>query len=340
MTVVGRYGAAAVLALLAASPALQVPANEISSFDGDVAAPLAVRNLSPVAQTFALPRTLGAVLPPRAGTLALHVEHANNFTANRDGDSWAYLDGTTTVTTLTVRRGWGTRLEWGLEAPLVVHGGGATDALIDGFHDLFSLPDGGRDGASRNVLDYRLVHEGRTVARVDDSERHLGDVRALLGVRLLDQPGRQSALRAVVELPTGRAENLTGSEGVDVALWWETRDRRWLESLGLTVTLMGGVAFPGDSDLARDALRPVVFSGHLGLHYPLRPALSLHAQLDGHSELADAPIPQIGDPALLGTLGATWRWPSSRWLALGVVEDLTTRSAPDVVFRVSVGGRF
>ncbi len=340
MTVVRRHGAAALLALLAASLPWPAPADERSPGDGGVAGPLAVRNLSPVAQTFALPRALGPVLPPRAGALALHVEHANNFTANRDGETWAYLDGTTTVTTLSVRRGWGNRLEWGLEVPLVVHSGGATDGLIDGFHDLFGLPDGGRDGASRNVLDYRLVREGQTLARVDAAEQHLGDVRALLGVRLPDQPGRQSALRAAVELPTGRAGNLTGSDAVDVALWWETRDRRWLERLGVTVTIMGGVAFPGDGPLPGDMRRPVVFAGHLGLHYPLRPALSVHAQLDGHSDLADTPIPQLGDRALLGTLGATWRWPSSRWLALAVVEDLTTRSAPDVVFKLSMGSRF
>ncbi|MFW6094380.1 MAG: DUF3187 family protein, partial [Pseudomonadota bacterium] len=272
--------------------------------------------------------------------LSVAVEHANNFTAGRSDGARAYLDGTTTVTSLTLRGSGGRSLEWGLEVPLVQHSGGSTDGLIDGFHELFGLPDGGRGAAPRDALEYRLVRDGRTVAYVGERRRHLGDLRGWLGYRLADAPGRQSAVRVLVKAPTGRIDDLSGSEGTDLALWWEMHDRRWLEDGGVAVTMMAGVTVTGNHALAGVDRQPLVASGHLGFHYPVSADVSLHAQLDGHSDILDAELPQLAQAAALGTLGATWRWSSTRWLDVSLTEDLTTRSAPDVVFRMAVGSRF
>jgi hypothetical protein len=302
--------------------------------------PLRVRNLSPATYLFGLPRPLGAAMRPGRIELSLLTEHSNNFTAAAGDDTTVVFDGSTTVASLAVRGGLAQRWEWGVEIPYVHQAGGFTDGFIEGFHDVFGFPDGERNAVPRDRLEYRVVDQGEELARVTEAQGHLGDVRAWLGYRLHDAPGRQAVLRAMVEAPTGRADDLSGSDGTDFAVWLELVDGRWLESLNTTVTLSGGVTVPGDGDLFAGRQRGAAASAHLGLHYPLTPSVTLRAQLDGHSDVVDSGVSRLAEGALLGTLGGTLRLSRAVRLDLGVIEDLTTGRAPDVVFLVMLGVRF
>jgi hypothetical protein len=302
--------------------------------------PLRVRNLAPAAFLYGLPAPYGATLVAGQLELALHVEHANNFTAGAGADTTAYFDGSTTVTSLALRRGWPTRWEAGVEIPLVHHGGGFTDGFVDDFHDLFGFPDGGRSGAPRNRLDYRIVSGDDTLVDVGNAGRDLGDVRLWGGYRLIDTPARTAAARLQLKLPTGDLDELSGSQAADLALWLELADRGWLRAIGSEVTLMAGVTLPGNGELLGDRQRDAVFSGHLGLQYPLLGRVLLHAQLDGHSEVLDTGIRQLGGAALQGTLGVSVGLPAALRLDLSLSEDLITKSAPDVVFNLSLSRRW
>lgn len=301
--------------------------------------PLRVRNLSPAAGLVGLPRPLGPIAPAHNTELSLIVEHANNFTAASNQQAVAFFDGTTTVTSVSLRRSVSNRFEWGLEVPYVQHSGGFTDAFIDGFHDLFGFPDGGRDAVPRNRMDYRLSYAGREIASVDGRTARLGDARGWVGWRMATGAGRHGTLRLQVKAPTGHLDSLTGSEGADVSFWLEWSDARLLEDLNLTLTAMGGVTVIDEGALADVGPEDVVLSGHLGLHYPLSPRLALRAQLDGHSEVIDTGLAQFAGGALQGTLGGTLSFSPSLWLDLGVSEDLTGKSAPDVVFLLTLGAR-
>ncbi|MEQ8859813.1 MAG: DUF3187 family protein [Pseudomonadales bacterium] len=303
-----------------------------------LAAPLRVRNLSPATQLYGLPRAFGALVPSATTELTLQVEHANNFTAGgSSGATAAVFDGGTTVTGLTLRRALGQRFEWGLELPYVHHGGGFTDAFIDGFHDLFGLPEGGRDDAPTNRLDYRLVSAGATRVALDDAAGHLGDVRGWLGYRLLRGPGREAVLRGMVKAPSGRVADLSGSEGTDVSLAVELADSVSLEALGLTMTLMGAATALGNDALPGTPQEALVWSGHFGLHYPLTGRLILRGQLDAHSDVIDTGLRQFAGATVQGTLGGSVMLGPRAWLDVGVSEDLAGASAPDVVFLLALG---
>ncbi len=323
---------------LATTPAAALEGSTAASIRSAV--PLPVRNLTPVTLLYGLPRSLGALAMPGETELSLRLEHANNFTAGGTAESGtAVFDGTTTVTGVIVRRSLGSRLEWGLELPYVHHGGGFTDGFIDGFHDLFGLPDGGRDAVPRDRLDYRLVNGGETRVQLDDATGDVGDVRGWLGYRLHAGEGRQAVLRGMVKAPTGRVPELSGSEGTDLALTLELVDGRLLEAAGVTLTLMGGVSVLGKDELPGTPHEDLVWSGHLGLHYPLTGNLVLRAQLDGHSDVIDVGTRQFGGATLQGTLGGTLALATGQWLDIGVVEDLSGASAPDVVFLLTLGVR-
>lgn len=324
------------VALLALMPAA---AGAETGESASIADPLEVRNLSPVTQLFGLPRAQGRMASPGELETSLLVEHANNFTADADGDTAVLFDGTTTVTSLTMRGAFRTRWEWGLALPYVHHDGGFSDGLIDGFHDLFGLPDGHRGDVPRDRLDYRVVHEGREVVRVTGDQGGLGDVRLWLGLRVHDTPARQAVVRAMVKLPTGQAGDLTGSDGTDTSLWIELADRSSLAALGVTITLAAGITRPGDDGLGLPQ-RNLVGSAHLGLHYPLAGRVTLRAQLDGHTDVIDAGVTPLGRGALLGSLGGSIRLSQPLTLDLALVEDLTPDRAPDVVFMTTLRAHF
>lgn len=322
----------AALGLLALLPMAAVAAS--------AADPLRVRNLAPASFLYGLAAPQGRALAAGERQLALHVEHANNFTARRTGALDVYLDGSTTVASLAYRQGLGERWEWGLEVPLVHHGGGFTDGFIDDFHELFGFPDGGRDAAPRHRLDYRISAAGAPLVDIGSRRRGIGDVRLWGGYRLATGGDRDAAVRGLVKLPSGDVDDLTGSGAADAALWVELADRAWLAALGTTVTMMAGVTAPGDGDLLRARQRDLVASAHVGLHRPVGERVVLRAQLDGHSEVLDTGIRALGGAALQGTLGATVLLARSWRLDLALSEDVVTKSAPDVVFLVSLGRRW
>lgn len=300
--------------------------------------PLGVRNLSPAIQIYGLPRALGAAARPGRISTSLIVEHANNFTAGSGDDGRAIFDGSTTVASLALRGALSERLEWGVEIPYVHHSGGFTDGFIEAFHDLFGLPDGGRDGAPRGRLNYRIDYAGSPVIAIGSTAGDLGDLRGWLGLRLLGGD-REVTARAMVKAPTGSVDELSGSGATDASLWLEMVDRRTLSGAGVTATVMAGVTRLGDGDLAALDQRDLVYVGHLGLHWPVTDRLILRGQIDAHSDVIDTDVRQLAHGAVLGTLGGTLALSRRTWLDLGLVEDLTGGSAPDVVFLLTLGAR-
>jgi hypothetical protein len=303
-------------------------------------APLRVRNTLPTAQLYGLPRPLGAEMLRQGTEVTFGVDLGSNFSSDFEPEASAFFDGETTVFSLGLRAPLGRRMEWGFELPYVLHSAGYLDGFLETFHDVAGLPDGGRDGAPKNRLDYLVAYRGTEYASFRDRQHHLGDVRGWLGYQLHRSAARTLGLRALLKLPTGRVEDLSGSDGTDGALWLEYSDRALLSSLGLSLSLMGGAVILGDGDLAPDAQKDVALVGHLGLQYAITRRVALMAQLDTHGQLLDTGVPQAADAAVQGTLGGRWSMSREFWMDLGIVENLRSQTASDVVFQFLLGARF
>jgi len=304
------------------------------------AAPLRVRNTLPTSQLYGLPRALGAEMQRRGTEVTFAVDLGSNFTSDFDPEASAFFDGETTVFSLGLRAPLGRRMEWGLEIPYVLHSGGFLDGFLETFHDFTGLSDGGRDRAPKNRLDYLVAYRGTDYADFRDRQHHLGDVRGWLGYQLHRSAARALGVRAQVKLPTGRVKDLSGSNGTDGTLWLEYSDRALLASIGLSLSLMGGVVVLGDGDLAPEAQKGYALLGHLGLQYAITKRVTLLAQVDTHSQLVDTGVPQATNGAVQGTLGGRWSISPKYWVDLGVVEDLRPQTSSDVVFQFLMGARF
>lgn len=325
---------AVALLTLGTIPAPGAAPLEVEGYAGD---PLRVRNLSPLTRLYGLPRPLGD-LPSATAELSLTVEHSNNFSAVADDGLTVVFDGSTTVTSLALRGRAAERWEWGVEVPLVHHGGGFTDGFIEGFHDVFGFPNANREAVPHDRLEYRIEDADGTLVNVDEPRRHLGDVAAWIGYRVHHGPQRQVVARSMLELPSGRIDDLSGSETTDVSAWMELVDRRSLAALDSILTVAGGVTVPGSGALLAGRQADAVGFAHLGVHYPLTRRLTLRAQLDGHTDVIDTAA-RVARGALMGTLGGSVGLSRSLRLDLAVVEDLSPHDAPDVVFLITLDAR-
>jgi len=177
-------------------------------------------------------------------------------------------------------------------------------------------------------------------ANFNDSVQSFGDVRGFLGYQVFNKPNQAFALRAQLKLPTGRVEDLSGSEGTDVSLWGEYEYDVLSKYLKFKITLAGGVSYLGEGALIPEDQLTWVNFGHIGLQIPIHPRVDLIAQLDAHSNVLETGNPLIADGGVLGTVGGRIGLGEHWWVDVAIIEDLENESASDVVFQFLFGSRF
>ena len=305
-----------------------------------VSGPLRIRNVNPIVQMYGIPRPVGATTLTEGIELSFNIEAANNFQSKDRHDTFVFLDGETYVTSYRLRKPISERWEWGAELPYIVHSGGTLDNLVEEFHELFGLPDGDRRLAARNQLDYLVRSEGVVYADFDERVRAVGDLRGFVGYQVFQQPRQAFALRGQIKIPTGKVEDLSGSEGTDISIWGEYQYDVVSSILDFTVTVSGGVSYLGEGEFIPDDQVSWLGFGHLGVQVPLHPRVEIHAQIDAHTDVLDTGNPLAAEGGLLGTLGGRIGITERLWLDLAVIEDLENQSASDVVFQILLGARF
>jgi len=137
-------------------------------------APFPTANRSPLLLPVGLPDAGSAVVLP-AGALALRstLEVANTslYEPSLCGEGCSLaLDGETTRLAIGARRGFGDGWEASVTLPLLRHGGGFLDSVIEGWHAAFGLPNGDRDRFPQDRLRYRYRPDSGGVAITDEHD--------------------------------------------------------------------------------------------------------------------------------------------------------------------------
>jgi hypothetical protein len=224
------------------------------------------------------------------------------------------------------------RLRIRANVPLVYYGGGAFDGVVDGWHDLFGMPNGSR----RYVRGGDLLYRYRTLdgmVEQTDSRMALGDTALEAGLDLHRTDRAQLSAWVGVEAPTGDSEAFTGNDAWDTGLWLEGA---WSLSGRTSLAARAGMVRPGSAAPLPLAARSWVAFGVLGATWQAAPALALQLQLDAHEGmLEDTDLRFLGE-ALQATLGAQYRSVSGwRW-QLALTEDLRVNASPDFALQLSV----
>ena len=309
------------------------------SFANAAGETLELRNTSPLTQPYGIPAMRGA----RAESLTIRfsVDAANSFTGDVNAAEFVFLDGETSTFSYTLTGGLGRRWEVGFELPWVVHSGGRFDGLIDEFHDLLGLPDGGRPLSERGALDYVVTADGRLEVDIRSKASNLGDIRGWLGYEIFNTTDRTLVSRMNLKLPTGRAKKLSGSGGTDIALGLDYVDHALLSLVGVQLSLGLGAAYLGEGDLLSGRQKTFIPYGHFGLakKLGLQKRWAFIGQLDAHGAIFDAELSHLGQAVLQGTLGLQFKLTEKAKIEIALLEDLSGAAASDAIFKLSVVGR-
>ena len=305
--------------------------------------PLAVRNLAPPVIGFGLP-TLGTahILPAGQGRAELALDLASNFVDDRRQSEALLLDGETWRTNLSLDYTPFSGLELGISLPSIHHQAGFLDGFIEGWHETFGLPQGGRDQAPRERLAYNYHADTGRPFKLDSSADGWGDLSLHAGYQLWQKSssGRALALRARLKFPTGNAAKFTGSGSTDFVLWLSGEQRITTASGPWFVYGGGGALWGTKGDLLREQRRQLVGLASLGLGWQAFKTLGFQVQFDGHSAFYHSAQPALGQFAGLLSMGGSLALGETLRLELAVSEDLLVDSASDVSFHLALSRLF
>jgi hypothetical protein len=322
------------IALFAVAPA--VVADSLQS-------PFATANRQPLVQVYGLPDTESASLQTAGDSqLGLSLDIANSFSSNSGRNRAIFLDGESYRANLQWRYGWSEQFEMGLDIPYWLHDGGFMDSSIENFHELFDMDNGNREDYRRDQIWYRYTDTRSNTILYNLTERSegLGDVR-ISGAYQLAKTGRQHwALRSSLKLPTGDADKLTGSEGLDLALSLHFSDSQWLANPQLAFHANAGLLWMDDSKVVASEHENLVLFGSTSLSWRWRDTVVWKLQLDGHTAFYDSELRELGEPAFQLLIGGSFRATKSLLVDVSLSEDILVNRSPDVVLQLALRQSF
>ena len=313
------------LALLAAAVAAPVVAED----------PLYTKNLGPVAGLLGLPSQRDAA-PVAPGSLAasLHSAISNDYLLDSSIGEYLNLDGETLRFALELRYGLADNWDVQLEVPWLQHDGGNLDRVIDDWHDLWNMSDGGRSRAPRDQLNFTYATPEGGFSLLEDASG-LGDISLSLTHAFYRDEAAVASLVLGYKFGSGDEDDFTGS-GADDAFVALRFSGSQLSSLPLSWHGQAGYLRAGDSDLMGDRQEQDLWFAGLAMDWRLAEHWSLIGQLDSHASPMKSDIAALGDVAGLLTVGARWRFARHWAVDFSIVEDILVETAPDIIFQASV----
>jgi len=288
-----------------------------SSADDTYRGPLRIRDQYPLALMHhsAEPRS---ALTAEKGSLKFDttVDWANSFTKRRN----YRIDAETRVVTSELYYGIFSGTEAWLSLPVIWRGGGILDGFIDGWHDFFSQPQGGRDQIDRDEFTiFGKLDDGRTFS-ISDSGTRLGD--PALGIKHMLNPNAESApvlaLAGVVRVPVQNGS--FGQTGFDteVSLLAAKKYSPFFSYFGVSY-LHSTDAITKNIEFYRHRV-----SGFAAVEWKFSEVLSFNLGLQAASAVIRN-VPTFPKYTLYLDMGGRIRLGGSRYLELGVRENPAPR---------------
>ncbi|MDA8414383.1 MAG: DUF3187 family protein [Desulfobacteraceae bacterium] len=308
--------------------------------------PFRTVNQSPLVRIFGLPaQSDGALTPAGRITANLTQDVASNYTLSTTAREQILLDGESYRWTLAARYGLGQRFEAGIEIPYVLDGGGFLDSFIIDWHNAFGLPQGGRDVAAKNRLNYLYLKDGVQKLKMNHAGSGIGDISLTGAMKLYeardDEHHDSLALRAALKLPTGDSAYLRGSGSTDFALSLCGSMNNFTEWGSLALYGSAGGLAMTDGDVLRDQQRNLVGFGTVGLGWGPAEWISFKFQLNGNTAFfGGSSLDELSKNSLMLVTGGALRLPGNYLLDIGVSEDIVVATAPDVTFHLGLSRQF
>ncbi|NNF40683.1 MAG: DUF3187 family protein [Woeseiaceae bacterium] len=298
-----------------------------------------LRNQNPFLQIFGLPPFQSAQLAtPGRLKYDLSLDIANHADAgDNDVEDFA-IDGESYFLTLSLRRRVLDRLELGVDLPLVAHADGFLDNTIESWHDTFGMSNTKRRGPS-NQLGFEYSRDGNLLYQLDSATFGLGDIQISAAMPLRESQGddrRSITLRSSIKLPTGDADELSGSGAADLSLGIYAADRRTFWRRDLELAGFAGALLLGDGDVLGGLQKSAVPFGGVSATWWAMHNLGISAQLYAQGKYFDSDLEELGGNSVQLAVGGEFRLPQRGLsLLLAVVEDVSANATTDFALHFS-----
>lgn len=273
------------------------------------------------------------VLERDAVRFELHGSLASIYSAHSERNESILLDGETAG--VTARLGYGLGNGWEAEAEVSWrrHSGGFLDRWIEDWHDLWGLPDGGRPNAPRGRLSFSYLGPG-THFTSRDPAGGLGDVHVAAVRNLWRSEALSVSVRGGVKFGMGDETRLIGGGNDYYASVNATRasPRR----RGLAWHAQAGYLRAGRLQVLGSIQKRNLWFAGVGVEWPVWRALTLKAQVDTHTAIAESALTELGDVSMLLTVGITWSISPELEVEFGFSEDIAPDTGPDFVPRAGI----
>lgn len=287
-----------------------------------VEAHLPVRNQNPFALLQAVPELQDSVrLMPGQQQVSLTQTISNHWSVESAAEESVFIDGEGLVTDFTWRVAW-LNAEIAFMLPYVSYRRGQMDDFIERFHQVFSLPNGGRDAYPQNQ--FTFAYNGQMSQRLTSPSSGVGDFRLLVGIPLPASSSMHHRLYGQIKAANGNEGKWLGSGAYNTALFISSD---WFVGR-LMLQWQYGLQWQGKSDaIVLDNKRWVPIMSLAGA-YSLSHQWQAVVQLDAHGALYDDSTLAQFDSAILFSMGV--KWADAHWGGhIAFIEDLAVETAPD-----------
>ncbi len=295
-------------------------------------AAIASRNYNPFALMVGLPELKSGFLP-EANRVALSVTStlSNQWNVDAVGDETLFMDGEVNITDVTISYGLNA-LELQVNIPFIAYQQGSLDPLVEGFHNTFSMPNGGRELFYQDQLLFVYSNDKTDqTLRLDDSVEGLGDVRLLLRGQIQRHANFASSVGLQLKLANAKQSSWLGSGSYDLALLnsYEWHFERW------QTQFQWGAVWMQDKGFLAGQRKKLAGTLSAAMNYAMTEHLWWTLQYDGHSALFDKTRLAPMSRGSMAAMALSWR--EIHWQGyVAILEDVAVASAPDVGFQLGL----
>ena len=264
-------------------------------------------------------------------------EISNYLSSTKRGSEIFQIDGETWLATNSIVHQLNDDTSLQLSIPWLKHGKGKIDRFLFHFHDIFQLPQNGRQDDRHNEMYWEVQHGNDRPVFLKGSVSGFGDI--VLRASQLISGNIDQQWHVQIKLPTGEFDDQTGSEKTDMGLAFSFRnpqwlkDRKWLVTTPLSFWYGLGVNYIGHvSQLEAFNQNAWITTARTGLAWQFATDWQFKGQLDSHNSLFDSSARELGWVPLQATLAVDAKLTDNSFFSAAIIEDLRPRVTPDVIF--------
>lgn len=294
-----------------------------------LSSPLPERNLYPPMMRFYDPIPDNAFSFPGKGVrFDLNTHYASLFQFDALPNGQLLVDMELLVTDIVIKKSYTDRLELSLRLPLLLPNSGIFDAVVQDFHKLFHMPNGGRHRRPNNRHAYHFNSHWN-----GSPQAELGNIVVAGKYRLIN--GRNWALAglAAIKIPTAAKSRGWGSGAADLAAgavlsWQNTYYFAHIE---------GWIIHPFASNESGLSYRSYA-RGSITTGWKFSKKISALLQTQGGLSPYRSTIPQLDHPPFLISLGLKGKASNSLTWSTSFTENITQKTTQD--FSITAGLNF